>query len=106
MIVALHDLGLAARWCDRLLLLRAGRLVADGPPEAVLTAATLAAVYGVTAHIGRDAHGPIIVPTGLARPLIPPQVRANLRPHREERPWKSETSAAAICASASSASGR
>ena len=43
-IVAMHDLGLAARWCDRLLLLQAGRLVADGSPEAVLTAARLAEV--------------------------------------------------------------
>ena len=66
-IVAMHDLGLAARWCDRLLLLQAGRLVVDGPPEAVLTAARLADVYGVTAHLGRDADGPLIVPTGLAR---------------------------------------
>ncbi len=67
-LVALHDLGLAARWCDRLVLLRAGRLVADGPPETVLTADRLAAVYGVTAYLGRDAGGPLVVPTGLARP--------------------------------------
>ena len=55
MLVSLHDLGLAARWCDRLILLDRGRLVADGPPEAVLTPARLAAVYGITAYIGRDA---------------------------------------------------
>jgi iron complex transport system ATP-binding protein len=66
-LVSLHDLGLAARWCDRLLLLDAGRLAADGPPEAVLTPARLAAVFGITAHIGRDATGPILQPTGLAR---------------------------------------
>ena len=65
-LVALHDLGLAARWCDRILLLEAGRLVASGPPEAVLTPARLASVYGVTAHLGRDAGGPILLPTGLA----------------------------------------
>jgi iron complex transport system ATP-binding protein len=67
-VTALHDLALAARWCDRLLLLQAGRLVADGPPEAVLTPERLASVYGVTAHLGRDADGPVVVPTGLAAP--------------------------------------
>ncbi len=67
-VVALHDLGLAARACDRLILLDAGRLAADGPPEAVLTAANLARVYGIAAHLGRDAGGPIVVPTGLAAP--------------------------------------
>lgn len=67
-LVALHDLGLAARGCDRLLLLEAGRLVADGPPEAVLTPATLSRVYGITAHMGRDALGPLVVATGLSGP--------------------------------------
>jgi iron complex transport system ATP-binding protein len=65
-LVTLHDLGLAARWCDRLLLLDAGRLVADGPPDAVLTPARLARTYGVTAHLARDAGGPIVLPIGLA----------------------------------------
>jgi iron complex transport system ATP-binding protein len=65
-LISMHDLGLAARWCDRLLLLDGGRLVAEGPPEAVLTAERLAAVYGITAHIGRDDSGPILQPTGLA----------------------------------------
>jgi iron complex transport system ATP-binding protein len=67
-LVSLHDLGLAARWCGRLILMDRGRLVADGPPEAVLTPEGLAAVYGITAHLSRDEHGPLILPTGLARP--------------------------------------
>ncbi|TFU06339.1 ABC transporter ATP-binding protein [Polymorphobacter arshaanensis] len=46
-VVALHDLDLAAARCDRLLLLDCGRLIADGPPDAVLTAATLAQVFKV-----------------------------------------------------------
>jgi iron complex transport system ATP-binding protein len=65
-LVSLHDLGLAARACDRLILLDRGRVAADGPPEAVLTTGRLAAVYGITAHIARDADGPILQPTGLA----------------------------------------
>ena len=71
-LIALHDLGLAARSCDRILLLEGGRLVADGPPEAVLTADRLAKVYGITARIGRDATGPLVIPTGLAPPRSDP----------------------------------
>jgi iron complex transport system ATP-binding protein len=67
-LVSLHDLALAARHCHRIVLMEAGRIVADGPPEAVLTPGRLAATYGVTAHVARDAHGPIIVPTGRIRP--------------------------------------
>lgn len=48
-IVVLHDLALAARFCDRLLLLDHGRLVATGNAEAVLTPAHLAAVYRLDA---------------------------------------------------------
>ncbi len=65
-LVSLHDLSLAARWCDRIVLMEAGRIVADGPPAEVLTAARLEAVYGIRAHIAADADGPILVPTGLA----------------------------------------
>ncbi|WP_353619408.1 ABC transporter ATP-binding protein, partial [Ochrobactrum sp. SFR4] len=35
-ICTLHDLGLAARWCTRLLLVKDGRLVADGKPAEIL----------------------------------------------------------------------
>ncbi|UTA48498.1 ABC transporter ATP-binding protein [Simiduia sp. 21SJ11W-1] len=50
-IAALHDLTLAARFCDRLLLLNHGELVADGPPAEVLTEANLAQVYRVQARV-------------------------------------------------------
>lgn len=46
-VVVLHDLSLAARFCDRLVLLEAGRVVADGLPEAVLSMANLRRVYRV-----------------------------------------------------------
>lgn len=61
-VAVLHDLTMAARHCDRLLLLHEGRLVADGPPDEVLTAARLADVYGIRAWIGEAAGGPLIVP--------------------------------------------
>lgn len=59
-LVSLHDLGLAARWCDRIVLVNGGRVVADGTPASVLTPARLAEVYGVAAFIGSDAGGPIL----------------------------------------------
>lgn len=46
-VVALHDLALAQRFADRLLLLHEGRLVADAAPAAALSAANLAAVFGL-----------------------------------------------------------
>ncbi|GAB3108491.1 ABC transporter ATP-binding protein [Streptomyces calidiresistens] len=50
-VVALHDLNLAAAFCDRICVLRDGRTVAVGPPREVLTAGLLAEVYGVAAEV-------------------------------------------------------
>jgi iron complex transport system ATP-binding protein len=62
-IVAMHDLSLAARWCDRILLLADGALQADAPPAAVLTPETLARVFGVRAEVRADETGrPFVVP--------------------------------------------
>jgi iron complex transport system ATP-binding protein len=62
-IVAMHDLSLAARWCDRILLLADGTLQADAPPASVLTPETLARVFGVRAEVRADAAGrPFVVP--------------------------------------------
>ncbi|WP_116951890.1 ABC transporter ATP-binding protein [Jiangella endophytica] len=52
-IAALHDLDLAAAFCDRLVVLNAGRVVAQGPAADVLTSQLVADVYGVTAHVER-----------------------------------------------------
>jgi iron complex transport system ATP-binding protein len=47
-IVVLHDLNLAARYCDQVVLLDGGQIACTGEPEEVLTAALLEPVYGVT----------------------------------------------------------
>ncbi|AXE63735.1 hypothetical protein BBF93_05505 [Hyphomonas sp. CACIAM 19H1] len=47
LLIVLHDLELAARFCPRILVMHAGALVADGAPEAALSAQTLADVFGV-----------------------------------------------------------
>lgn len=46
-VVVLHDLSLAARYCDRTVLLHEGRIFADGAPSAVLVSENLRAAYGV-----------------------------------------------------------
>ena len=61
-VVVLHDLGIAARFCDRMLLMDGGRVVADGPPATVLTDAALATVYGIEAWRGTVDGQPLLVP--------------------------------------------
>ena len=46
-LAVLHDLALAARFCDRVLVIDEGRLAADGAPAEVLTPDLLARVYGI-----------------------------------------------------------
>jgi iron complex transport system ATP-binding protein len=62
-LVVLHDLSLAGRFCDRLLVLDRGVVAADGPPRSVLTPELLAAVYGVEALTSGDAEPFFVVPT-------------------------------------------
>src|SRR5690606_8171297 len=50
-LVALHDLNLAAYYCDRLYVLRDGKVTASGPPSKVLTPQLLSEVYGVTGEV-------------------------------------------------------
>ncbi|WP_062119136.1 ABC transporter ATP-binding protein [Aureimonas sp. AU40] len=55
-IVALHDLNHAALFCDRLVVLKGGRVVAAGPPEEVLTEDLLREVFNVRAHVEPSRH--------------------------------------------------
>jgi iron complex transport system ATP-binding protein len=65
-LAVLHDLTLAARFADRILVMDRGRLVAEGPPGAVLTPQRIAAVFGVEAAIADSEVGPLPI---LRRPL-------------------------------------
>lgn len=64
-VASMHDLGLAARWCSRLLLIDDGVLVADGTPREVLTAELLRSVYRVEAYLGEAAGGLVVQPLGV-----------------------------------------
>lgn len=54
-IVALHDLNLAAMFCDHLAVMHGGRLVAAGTPRDVLTEELIADVFSVRAHVAPSA---------------------------------------------------
>ena len=64
-LVAIHDLALAARYCTRLVLLRGGRVEADGAPAHVLTDARLAEVFGVGCFRADTPQGPVLAPLEL-----------------------------------------
>ncbi|MCI7456260.1 heme ABC transporter ATP-binding protein [Actinomyces urogenitalis] len=63
-LAVLHDLSLAAAWCDRLVLLRDGQVVADGAPWQVCRADLLSEVYGweLCVRPDPDTGTPLITP--------------------------------------------
>ena len=61
-VVVLHDLSLAARYCDRLYLLSHGELDSSGSVVEVLTRANIARVYGVDSQIECNEQGASVVP--------------------------------------------
>ncbi len=61
-IAVLHDLNLAAEYCDRLVLLRAGKVAAQGPTREVLTYANLKAAYETEIYVDvNDLTGALVV---------------------------------------------
>jgi iron complex transport system ATP-binding protein len=56
-VVTLHDLTLAALFCDRLVVLNGGRVLAAGTPAEVLTAELISDVYEIDARVVPDGAG-------------------------------------------------
>ena len=66
-LVVSHDLGIAARFCDRLVVLGGGQILASGVPSEVLTPETLRAAFGIEAEVSLATDGvPVVVPRALA----------------------------------------
>ena len=61
-VLVLHYLALAARYCDRLVLLQAGQTVAEGPPSEVLTDELLARVYHIDTLSGSFENRRYVIP--------------------------------------------
>jgi iron complex transport system ATP-binding protein len=60
--IALHDLNLAIQYCDWLLLLDAGQIIAEGPPAAVITSANISTVYGAASCVYEIEGRPAVLP--------------------------------------------
>jgi iron complex transport system ATP-binding protein len=56
-VLALHDLDLAARFATRIALLSRGKLIADGPPSETLTQERIQEAFDVRAEVGADGNG-------------------------------------------------
>ena len=62
--VVVHDLTLASRYCDRVVLMQDGHILAHGAPDVVLSEESLATAYGIRTYRGPDG---AIVPVGQVR---------------------------------------
>ncbi|TVR78387.1 MAG: ABC transporter ATP-binding protein [Rhodospirillales bacterium] len=87
-VVTLHDLGLAARFCRRLVVVDGGRVVADGTPADVLTPETLANVFRIRARVGTWQGSRYVVPWAVTdegegadsdQPVLHPAAAGRLR---------------------------
>lgn len=65
-VMVLHELNLAARYADHLVVMRDGRIIAEGPPSTVLSEATVEAAFALRSRVVDDpvAGSPLIVPVG------------------------------------------
>ncbi len=60
-IVASHDINLMSRYCDHMVIVREGRLVAEGTPSEVITRELIRDVYEVDSFVGRDEDGNVYI---------------------------------------------
>ena len=75
-VIVLHDLNLAAQYCDEFILLHNGRIYCSGPADKVLTEENIRKVYGVDIHIMKNPvnGSPLIIPIS---PLLEKQAPSN-----------------------------
>ena len=78
MVLSTHDLNLAAALCRHLILLRDGRVIAQGPTDEVLTPDAVRALYGVDADVQRHPIAGHLTVTPLARVHVMPPIRTRL----------------------------
>jgi iron complex transport system ATP-binding protein len=67
MMVSTHDLNLAASLCSELVLIREGRVIAQGATDAVLTTSNVRAVYDVDAEVGYNSRAGHVTVVPIAR---------------------------------------
>jgi iron complex transport system ATP-binding protein len=79
-LAVLHDVGTAAGFCDRLVMLCRGRIAAMGTPADVVTSETLRSVYGIEALVREHpvTHRPYVVPLAVRRAAGSPAGRVHV----------------------------
>jgi iron complex transport system ATP-binding protein len=74
-VAVLHDLNLASQYCDRIVLLKNGRVRYEGSPRDILTEEVVEEIYGVRAAVKADEYGrPFVLPRRAAAPA-PQEIR-------------------------------
>lgn len=61
-VAVLHDLNLAVRFADRIVVIHKGTIVADGPPSGIITGKMVHDVFDVSTHIGSEGGQPYVLP--------------------------------------------
>jgi iron complex transport system ATP-binding protein len=61
-IIAIHDLNVAARYSNTVIMMKNGRIVASGKPDAVITEENLKTVYGIRANVKFSGEVPYVIP--------------------------------------------
>jgi iron complex transport system ATP-binding protein len=74
-VAVLHDLNLASQYCDRIVLLKNGRLRYQGSPREILTEEVVEEIYGIRAAVKTDEYG---------RPFVLPRRAADAREMRQK----------------------
>ena len=70
-VMTLHDLNIASQYCDELILMANGEVIAQGEPKAVLTEQNIANVYGVICRVEQGLTGVPMLQFCLAEPAVP-----------------------------------
>lgn len=61
-VLVLHDINMAARFCDTIVSLRDGSVVTDGTPDIIMRADVLQAIYGIPMRVIAETAGTVAVP--------------------------------------------
>ena len=61
-LIAIHDLNMAARYSDKIMMMKKGRIIASGTPNDVMTGKNLETVYGIKANIKFSDDIPFVIP--------------------------------------------
>jgi iron complex transport system ATP-binding protein len=62
-LAIIHDLALAMRFADRVVLIERGRIVANDAPALALTPARIAEVFGISVNRVETPDGPLLIPS-------------------------------------------